>query len=181
MKDEEKKLDANETEKEPVKEAESKEKKKKKDKEKSEVETLRQQIADKDDKFLRLAAEYDNFRKRSAKEKSDAYSNAQTDTVKELLPIIDNFERAAENKNASLEDYQKGIDLIFSQFISALDKIGVKAFGEAGDEFDPNIHSAVMTVEDENLGENVIAQVFSKGYKLGEKVIRPAVVQVANT
>ena len=98
----------------------------------------------------------------------------------ELLPVLDNFERAASNKEASLEDYQKGIDMIFNQFNDILKKAGVEAFGEKGDEFDPNIHSAVMHIDDENEKENVIVDVFSKGYKLGDRVLRAAVVKVAN-
>ena len=100
---------------------------------------------------------------------------------KDLLPVLDNFDRAAQNKGAGLEDYSKGIDLIFQQFADILKKNGVESFGEAGDEFDPNIHNAVMSVEDENFGENTVAEVFSKGYKLGDKVIREAVVKVANS
>ncbi len=146
-----------------------------------EIEKLKKENAEKEDKFLRVCAEYDNFRKRSAKEKQDIYTSSKTDIIKELLPIIDNFERAEDNSEADFEAYKKGIDLIFTQFKTLLEKFEVEAFGNEGDEFDPNFHSAVMTVEDENLGENVIAQVFSKGYKLGDKIIREAVVKVANT
>ena len=101
--------------------------------------------------------------------------------IKELLPILDNFDRAVVNSEANFEDYKKGIDLIFSQFKQLLEKNGVESYGEEGDTFDPNIHNAVMSVEDENLGENVIAQVFTKGYKLGDRIIREAVVKVANS
>lgn len=144
-------------------------------------EKLQKELDEKNEQFLRLCAEYDNFRKRSQKEKQDIYSSSQADVIKELLPVLDNFDRAANNKDANVEDYKKGIDLIFNQFGEVLKKLGVESYGERGDEFDPNIHNAVMTVEDEELGENVIASVFSKGYKLGDRIIREAVVQVANS
>lgn len=144
-------------------------------------EKLQKELDEKNEQFLRLCAEYDNFRKRSQKEKQDIYSSSQADVIKELLPVLDNFDRAANNKDANAEDYKKGIDLIFNQFGEVLKKLGVESYGERGDEFDPNIHNAVMTVEDDELGENVIASVFSKGYKLGDRIIREAVVQVANS
>ncbi len=160
--------------------AEKKEKRKEK-KQDSEIEKLKKELADKDDKFLRLAAEYDNFRKRSVKEKSDIYASSKSDVINEILPIIDNFERAAQNSEADFDGYKKGIELIFNQFLAVLKKFGVESFGEEGEQFDPSLHSAVMVVEDDSLGENVIAQVFSKGYRLGDKIIREAVVKVANT
>jgi len=162
-----------------------KEKKKPETVEEEAVETaeekLQKELDEKNEQFLRLCAEYDNFRKRSQKEKQDIYSSSQADVIKELLPVLDNFDRAANNKDANAEDYKKGIDLIFNQFGEVLKKLGVESYGERGDEFDPNIHNAVMTVEDEELGENVIASVFSKGYKLGDRIVREAVVQVANS
>lgn len=144
------------------------------------VQKAEQALRDSEDKFLRLAAEYDNFRKRSFKEKDDIRVSSKTDVIEKLLPVIDNFERAALNNATELEDYRKGIDMTFRQFMDILSSIGVEAFGAEGETFDPNFHSAVMHVDDESLGENVIVQVFSKGYKLGDKVIRPAVVKVAN-
>lgn len=144
-------------------------------------EQLQKALDEKNDQFLRLYAEYDNFRKRSQKEKQDIYSSSRTDVIKDLLPVLDNFDRAANNTDGSYEDYKKGIDLIFNQFIEVLTKNGVESYGERGEAFDPNIHNAVMTVEDEELGENQIASVFSKGYKLGDKIIREAVVTVANS
>lgn len=144
-------------------------------------EKLQKELDEKNEQFLRLCAEYDNFRKRSTKEKQDIYSSSQAEVIRELLPVLDNFDRAASNKDCSFEDYQKGIDLIFNQFGEILKKLKVESFGERGDEFDPNIHNAVMTVEDDELGENVIATVFSKGYKMGDRIIREAVVQVANS
>ena len=147
----------------------------------SKEEQLQKALDEKNEQFLRICAEYDNFRKRSVKEKQDAYSLSKADVIKELLPVLDNFDRAANNKESNFEDYKKGIDLIFNQFGEILKKLGVEAYGERGEEFDPNIHNAVMTVEDEELGENQIAAVFSKGYKMGDRIIREAVVQVANS
>lgn len=144
-------------------------------------EQLQKALDEKNDQFLRLYAEYDNFRKRSQKEKQDIYSSSKADVIKELLPVLDNFDRAANNTEGSYEDYKKGIDLIFNQFVEMLTKNGVESYGERGETFDPNIHNAVMTVEDEELGENQIAAVFSKGYKLGDRIIREAVVTVANS
>ena len=142
---------------------------------------IQKSLDEKNEQFLRLCAEYDNFRKRSQKEKQDAYISSKADVIKDLLPVLDNFDRAANNTEGSLEDYKKGIDLIFNQFVEMLKKNGVESFGERGEEFDPNIHNAVMTVEDDELGENQIAAVFSKGYKMGDRIIREAVVQVANS
>lgn len=149
--------------------------------EESEIDKLNNELSEEKDKFLRLAAEYDNYRKRSVKEKSDAYASSKADVISDFLPIIDNFERAAANSDADFDAYKKGIEMIFTQFMNVFSKYGVEAFGEEGEKFDPAFHNAVMVVEDENLGENVIAQVFSKGYKLGDKIIREAVVKVANS
>ena len=149
--------------------------------EESAEEKLKKELDEKNDQFLRLYAEYDNFRKRSQKEKQDIYSSSKADVIKELLPVLDNFDRASNNTECSFEDYKKGIELIFTQFEEILKKTGVESYGERGETFDPNIHNAVMTVEDDELGENVIAEVFSKGYKLGDKIIRDAVVKVANS
>ena len=128
---------------------------------------------------LRLAAEYDNFRKRTAKEKDQTYNNGKSDAVAKLLPVYDNLERAL---NQPTEDaaYKKGVELTMNELVKILNGLGVEIFGEIGEEFDPNIHNAVMHTEDETLGENVISQVFQKGFKLGEKVVRFAMVQVAN-
>ncbi len=147
----------------------------------SKEEELQKALDEKNDQFLRLCAEYDNFRKRSLKEKQDIYSSSRADVFKDLLPVLDNFDRAASNKDAGIEAYSKGIELIFQQFADILQKNGVESFGEVGDAFDPNIHNAVMIVTDENLGENTIAEVFSKGYRIGDRVIREAVVKVANS
>ena len=131
------------------------------------------------DAHLRLAAEYDNFRKRTAKEKEQTYNNGKGDAVEKLLPVYDNLERAL---NQPTEDvaYKKGVELTMNELKKIFTNLGVEIFGEVGEQFDPNIHNAVMHLEDENLGENEIAQVFQKGFKLGEKVVRFAMVQVAN-
>ena len=128
---------------------------------------------------MRLAAEYDNFRKRTAKEKEQSYTNGKADAVEKLLPVYDNLERAL---NQPTEDaaYKKGVEMTMNELIKIFTSLGVEIFGNVGDEFDPNLHNAVMHVENEELGENVIAQVFQKGFKTGEKVIRFAMVQVAN-
>ena len=141
---------------------------------------IQKELEEKNDQLLRLAAEYDNFRKRSQREKESIYSDVKANVLGDLLPVIDNFERALDGSGDELESFRKGVDMIFNQLLEVMKKHGVESFGEVGDEFDPNFHSAVMHIESEDLGENVIAQVFSKGYKVGEKVIRPATVQVAN-
>ena len=120
------------------------------EKEVSEAESLASQLKDVNDRLLRTLAEYDNFRKRSQKEKEAAYSDSKALVLAELLPVMDNFERAAENKNASPEDYMKGIDMIYNQFSEVFKKLGVESFGEKGDSFDPNLHNAVMHEDDEN-------------------------------
>ena len=129
--------------------------------------------------FLRLAAEYDNFRKRSQKEKDMSYTNGKADTVAKLLPVYDNLERAM-NQETSDAAYKKGVELTMQGLVKTFTDLGVEVFGEVGEEFDPNLHNAVMHIESEDLGENTISQVFQKGFKTGEKVIRFAMVQVAN-
>lgn len=141
---------------------------------------LQKQLDEKNDQLLRMAAEYDNFRKRSQREKEALYSDCKASVIKELLPVIDNFDRVFANPDANYEDYRKGVEMTYKQFGEAVKKLGVEAFGEVGEEFDPNIHNAVMHSEDEGLGENVITTVLAKGYRLGDKVIRPAMVAVAN-
>lgn len=131
------------------------------------------------DAYLRLAAEFDNFRKRTIKEKEQSYGNGKSDAVAKLLPIYDNLERAM---NQPTEDaaYRKGVELTMAELIKIFGTLGVEIFGEAGDAFDPNLHNAVMHVENEALGENVLSQVFQKGFKMGDKIVRFAMVQVAN-
>jgi len=131
------------------------------------------------DSFLRLAADYDNFRKRTIKEKEQSYGNGKADTVAKLLPIYDNLERAL---NQPTEDtaYKKGVEMTMNELVKIFTGLGVEIFGAVGDSFDPNLHNAVMHIDDETLEENTISQVFQKGFKIGEKVVRFAMVQVAN-
>ena len=131
------------------------------------------------DLLLRLAADYDNFRKRTVKEKEQSYGNGKADAVEKLLPVYDNLERAL-NQQTQDEAYKKGVEMTMTQLVSILNGLGVEIFGNIGDTFDPNIHNAVMHTEDENFGENTISQVFQKGFKMGEKIVRFAMVQVAN-
>lgn len=146
----------------------------------AENERLQTEVQNGQEQFLRIRAEYDNFRKRSQAEKTLLYNNAISDAVNAILPIADNIERAAAQKNASPEDIQKGLDMISAQFASSMEALGVQAIGEVGEAFDPNLHNAVSHIEDESLGENVIVQVLQKGYVMGDRVVRHAMVQVAN-
>ena len=146
----------------------------------SELESIRTQLSQVNDKLLRTLAEYDNYRKRTQKEKEAIYSDSKSEIVMKLLPIIDNFERAAAAQQPDIETYKKGMDMIFTQLVDSMKSLGVESFGEVGEEFDPNMHNGVMHVEDEELGENQIADVFMKGYKMGDRVLRPATVKVAN-
>jgi len=173
-----KKNNAEEEVKEEVK-AEEKEVKEEKA-ELSKEELLQKQLDEKNDQLLRMAAEYDNFRKRSQREKDALYADCKSSVIKQLLPVVDNFDRVFANPDANYEDYKKGVEMTFKQFGEVFKALGVEAFGEAGEEFDPNIHNAVMHSEDDSLGENVITTVLAKGYKVGDKVIRPAMVAVAN-
>ena len=131
------------------------------------------------DAHLRLAADYDNYRKRTVKEKEQSYSSGKADAIEKLLPVYDNLERAL---NQPTEDaaYKKGVEMTMTQLVSILSGMGVEIYAEAGDAFDPNLHNAVMHTEDADAEENTITQVFQKGFKMGEKVIRFAMVQVAN-
>ena len=131
------------------------------------------------DSFLRLAADYDNFRKRTVKEKEASYGNGRADTIGKLLPVYDNLERAL---NQPTEDaaYKKGVEMTMNELVKIFTGLGVEIFGNVGDGFDPNLHNAVMHIDDESLAENTISQVFQKGFKIGDKVVRFAMVQVAN-
>ena len=145
-----------------------------------EIEKLTKQLADEKERYLRLDAEYYNFRQRSVKEKSEAYESAAADAAKEIISVIDNFERAMAAQ-CSDENFKKGVDMIFKQYLAILDKLGIKEIEAEGKTFDPNFHNAVTSVEDENLGENTVAAVLQKGYTTASgKVIRPAMVSVAN-
>ncbi len=143
-------------------------------------EKLEAELNETKDKLLRVMAEYDNFRKRSQKEKEMAYGDTKASTIAEFLPVYDNFERAMSADATDLDSFKKGIEMIFNQYGETFKKLGVESFGAKGDEFDPNIHNAVMHGEDEELPENSISDVFSTGYKMGDRVIRPAIVKVVN-
>ena len=131
------------------------------------------------DAHLRLAADYDNFRKRTVKEKEASYGNGKADAVAKMLPIYDNLERAL---NQPTEDaaYKKGVEMTMNELVKIFTSLGVEIFGNVGDAFDPNLHNAVMHIESEEAGENTLSQVFQKGFKIGDKVVRFAMVQVAN-
>ena len=131
------------------------------------------------DAHLRVAAEFDNFRKRTIKEKEASYGNGKADAVAKMLPVYDNLERAL---NQPTEDaaFKKGVEMTMNELVKIFTGLGVEIFGNVGDTFDPNLHNAVMHIENEELGENVIATVFQKGFKIGDKVVRFAMVQVAN-
>ena len=143
-----------------------------------ELEATKAKLAESEDKYLRLAAEYENFRKRSKTEREGIYSEAAADAVKELLPIFDNLNRATEYTNP--EKVAEGVALILKGLPDVFIKMKITAYGAAGDQFDPNIHNAVMHIEDEAFGENEIVDVFQQGYMLGDRVIRYAMVRVAN-
>ncbi len=138
-----------------------------------------EKVAEANDKYLRVLAEYDNYRKRTAKEKQDIYNDSVSKTVIEFLAVIDNFERALATESTD-EAFKNGIVLIFNQYCDILKKLGVEEIEALNQPFDPNFHDAINQVEDENFGENTVCQVFQKGYKIGSKVIRHSVVAVAN-
>ena len=144
------------------------------------MEKLAGEMAALNDKHLRLAAEYDNYRKRTTKEKESTYQDAKVDTIAKFLEVYDNLERAVAQPGDEDNPHKKGMEMIFQQLISVLEKMGVTIEDPAGQSFDPARHSAVMHVDSEELGEGVVSQVFQKGFLLGEKVIRFAAVQVAN-
>lgn len=164
------------SEKETETKAPKKEKKSKKD---AEIEKLKEELEKKNDILLRTAAEFDNYKKRTERERAGVAEYARAGIIKKLLPIIDNIERAAGADKESPE-YLKGIELIVKQFETLAGNLELTETAKAGDTFDPTLHEAVMHIEDENLGENVIAEVLQKGYKTGDTVVRHAMVKVAN-
>ena len=167
---------------EESKDSEKKEKRRfgrKPSKEEEKIAALEKEKADLNDKFLRICAEYDNFRKRSQKEKDALYGDIKANTVTQFLPVYDNLERALK-QNTEDEAYKKGVEMIMTQFCTTLEKMGVTEIKCLGEKFDPTMHNAVMHVDDEEKGENEIVEVFQKGFKLGDKVIRFAMVKVAN-
>ena len=138
-----------------------------------------QQVKEANDKYLRLMAEYDNYRKRSQKEREALYGDIKADVLNKFLPVYDNLVRALDQPTED-EAYRKGVEMIMSGLREVMKDMSITEFGEVGDAFDPNMHNAVMHTEDESLGENVISQVFQKGFKVGDRVLRFAMVQVAN-
>ncbi len=156
----------------------------KKDKKKAKAQekkgpTAEEQLQAERDKYLRLAAEYDNYRKRSTKERENIFADVRSDTIAKFLPVYDNLVRALEQTTED-EAYRKGVELIMSQFEETLERLGVTPIEALGQKFDPALHNAVMHVDDETKGENEIVLEFQKGFKIGEKIIRFSMVQVAN-
>ncbi|MDM8239090.1 nucleotide exchange factor GrpE [Pseudoflavonifractor phocaeensis] len=145
----------------------------------TELESLKDQVAQQEDKYLRLAAEYDNYRRRTAKEKDSIWNDAKADAAVAFLPVYDNLERALKQETAD-EAFKKGVEMTMTQLKTVLEKLGITEIPALGQTFDPNLHNAVMHVEDENFGENTVCDVFQAGFQLGDKVIRFAMVKVAN-
>ena len=145
----------------------------------AELEQAKTALAAQEDKYLRLAAEYDNYRKRTAKEKEALWTDVKADTAAAFLPVYDNLERAVNQPTAD-EAYKKGVEMTMNQLKEVLSKLGITEIPALGQPFDPNLHNAVMHIDDENLGENEVAEVFQAGFQCGEKVIRFAMVKVAN-
>lgn len=146
----------------------------------AEENAIEKELTDTKDQLLRVTAEYANFRKRSEKEKQDAFVFAKSETVRELLPVVDNLERAISAENGDFDALKKGVEMTFENLMSILERLGVEVYGKPGDIFDPNLHNAVMHVEDENYENGEIVDVFQKGYKINDKIIRPAMVKSAN-
>ena len=176
-------------EQEAAQETEKAEKKAKKKKEKGitftreqveQMELAVKQLETTKDQFTRLSAEYDNYRKRTTKEKDNIYQDAKADTVKAFLDVYDNLERAAAAPGDEESPHKKGLEMIFQQYKTILEKLGVTEIQAKGQTFDPEKMNAVMHIDDENLGENEVAQVFQAGFQMGDKIVRYAIVQVAN-
>jgi len=145
----------------------------------AQLEQAQKDLAAEKDKYLRLLAEYDNYRKRSARERDSIYADVRADTLLKLLPVYDNLDRALQQTTAD-EAYRKGVEMTMNQFLDALKALGVTPIEAVGQTFDPAVHNAVMAVEDPEKGEKEIVQEFQKGFKMGERVIRFSMVQVAN-
>ncbi len=162
------------------KEAKKPEKEKKEDKKDDKIKELEKELAAQKEAHIRTLAEYDNYRKRTQKEKEAIFSDSKVKIIGEFLPLADNFERAIKAESTDLESLKKGVEMTYNDLMNAFAKLSVETYGEPGDKFDPNIHHAVLHVDDDSLEENVITDVFSKGYKTGDKIIRAAIVKVAN-
>lgn len=159
---------------------EKKGKKKSADKASAELEKLQKELDETKEQMMRVAAEYANYRSRTAKEKESAFSNAKCTVVGEFITVADNLERAVASGQNDFESLHKGLTMTYDGLTAVLNKLGVEAYGENGDTFDPNLHNAVMHIEDAQYGDGEIVDVFQKGYKINDKVIRPAMVKVAN-
>lgn len=146
----------------------------------AQLEQAAAELAQQKDLFLRIAAEYDNYRKRTEREKTMVYTDASADTIEKFLPVGDNLERALSQPECSVEDLRKGVEMVHHQLNEILTKMGVAVIGLQGEDFNPEMHNAVSHVEDDKLGENVVAEVLQKGYRIGDRIIRHAMVQVAN-
>ena len=170
---------AQQTEAETAKQSEDKKPEEAKQQEASEFEKAQQALAQEHDSYLRLAAEYDNYRKRSQKEKESLYTDIRSETVEKFLPVYDNLERALAQETQDAA-FKKGVEMTMTQLTSVFEKLGAVPFGAVGEPFDPTLHNAVMHAEDENESENVIIEVFQKGFRIGDKVVRFAMVKVAN-
>lgn len=175
MNEQDKNVDTQPIQAEPVKE----EKKTKKPKKNDEVQKLKEELDKTKDLLSRTAAEFDNFKKRTERERLSIAEYAKASQFKEFLTVLDNAGRAV-SADSQGEDYCKGLEMIIKQFLSLPEKMGVTPLANVSDEFNPNFHEAVMHIEDENLGENIIAEVLQQGYKIGDTVIRAAMVKVAN-
>lgn len=167
-------------EKKEKEEKPEKKKKEKKDKKDEKIKELEEALEKEKESRLRLMAEYDNYRKRTSAEKLSIYDDATAKAIEEILPMADSITLALQNMKDAPEEFKKGIELVGAQLKASLDKLKVEAFCEIGDDFDPNIHNAVAKIESEDFEENKISAVFQKGYKIGDKIIRHAMVQVAN-
>ena len=168
-----------EKETEEVKEENKEEVKEEATAEPTALEKAQKAQAQEHEQYLRLAAEYDNFRKRTQREKDAIYQDAMSDTAKKFLPVYDNLERALKTETAD-EAFRKGVEMTMNELTKIMESIGIKAFGAAGEPFDPEKHNAVMHIDDESLGDNVVAEVFQTGFTMGDRVIRFAMVKVAN-
>ena len=144
------------------------------------ITALEAEVTAQKEKYMRLAAEYDNYRKRTANEKLSLYDDATAKAVTELLPVADSITMALANLEGADPEIIKGIELISNQLAKSFEKLKIEAFGKIGDEFDPNLHNAISKIDSDELGENQLAQIFQIGYKIGDKIIRHAMVQVAN-
>ncbi|MGN1125900.1 MAG: nucleotide exchange factor GrpE [Ruminococcus sp.] len=149
-------------------------------KEPTKEEKLEEELKKQKESYMRLAAEYDNYRKRTQNEKLGIYDDATAKAVEQLLPMADALQMAMQNAKDAPEEFTKGLEMIQNQFKTSMEKLKVESFGEIGDEFDPNLHNAISKIDSEELGENQLSAIYQKGFKIGDKIIRHAMVQVAN-